>query len=261
MSTTHAITPSADTLLNVKPRELHVYPNAEELAHAVASDLAAYLGRAAAGRMADDPVEVGISGGFTTTALLPALLAYTDDVDWSRVRFWWVDERFVPEGHDDRNDELAVSSVLQHLPGARWVSMPHDLGQGLDQAGRDFADQWEDLMGSRSLDVALLGMGPDGHIASLFPADPWFADGQDSPDVIVIDDSPKPPPQRISLSMPVLQDAEWIILATGGESKAQAIAGVLSGASPELYPAAALLAPTCAERTSVYLDIHAAPKL
>lgn len=257
-----SLSPSPDGALSgVKARELRVYSSADALARAVASDIGAYLGRAAAGRMADDPVEVGISGGFTTTVLLPALLSYAADVDWSRVRFWWVDERFVPAGHEDRNDELAISNVLRQLPGVRWVSMPHDLGQGLDQAGRDFADQWEELMGSRSLDVALLGMGPDGHIASLFPGDAWFEASEASPDVIVIDDSPKPPPQRISLSMPVLQDAEWIILATSGESKAQAIAGVLGGASPELYPAAALLAPTCAERTSVYLDTDAASTL
>lgn len=207
------------------------------------------------------PVEVAISGGFTTSALLPALLECAEGIDWSGVRFWWVDERFVPSGHSDRNDEEAVASVLSRLPGVRWVPMPCDERQGLEQARQDFLAEWNQVMGARCLDIALLGMGPDGHIASLFPGDEWVALGSDSPAVISVDDSPKPPAQRLSLSMPVICASKHIILATGGAAKAQAVAGILSGESASTYPAAALLASTLAESTSIYLDAAAASEL
>lgn len=200
------------------------------------------------------PVEVAISGGFTTTALLPALLELDDEIDWSGVRFWWVDERFVPAGHFDRNDEEAIASVLSKLPGVSWEPMPCDEGQGLEKARQDFLATWNRVMGPRCLDIALLGMGPDGHIASLFPGDEWVVLGSDSPAIISVDDSPKPPAQRLSLSMPVICASKHIILATGGESKAEAIAGILGSESASVYPAAALLADGVHERSAVFLD-------
>lgn len=241
--------------------DLHVLPDAAELAATVGAEIAVFLRERSTECRKDFPVEVAISGGFTTTALLPALLAYVEDIDWSCVRFWWVDERFVPAGHPDRNDEAAIASVLSHLPGVQWVSMPCDEGQGLERARQACEEQWHALMGNRSLDLSVLGMGPDGHVASLFPGDAWLTLGDSSPAVIAIDDSPKPPPQRLSLSMPVIQASDRIILATGGEAKAEAIAAILGGTQRDGYPASALFDPRCTSRVTVYVDVAAASLL
>lgn len=227
-------------------------------APALAADVAALLVEIIRGALSDSqrtrPVEVAISGGFTTTAILPALLPYAQSLDWSLVRWWWVDERFVPAGDCDRNDADAIERVLQHLPGTQWVSMPCDDGQGLDAARKECADEWDALMGENAVDVALVGMGPDGHIASLFPGGEWGSLGDHSPTVLAIEDSPKPPAQRLTLSMPVICAAHRIILATGGDSKREAMTRILAGASPARWPASALLAPGVRSRVTVCVD-------
>lgn len=241
--------------------QVHISPDSVQMVNAVAEHLVSFLREATAGRSKGDPVEVGISGGFTTSDILPALLPYMLDVDWSRVRFWWVDERFVPKGDKDRNNSAAISAVLQYFHGVRWVSMPADEGQGLEFAGEAFLSDWTKLMSGSPLDVVLLGMGPDAHVASLFPGDEWTRLGTESPDVLVVADSPKPPAQRITLSMSVLHSARKIIVATAGAAKASAVKAVLGGADYVQFPASALITSESADRVHVYVDSEAASLL
>lgn len=205
--------------------------------------------RAPAGRR----VDVGLSGGFITQRLLPGLVG-PSAVDWSRVRVWMVDERYVAAGDPLRNDDEAWAGFLRHCPGVELVRMPSadQYGaDGLEEARAAFARTWERLMGAHSFDTALIGMGPDGHICSLFP----HHRALDSPGpVLCVPDSPKPPPQRITVSMPVMRSCRNVWLAAPGAAKAGAIAAALGGAPVEDYPAGAVLSPTA----RVYLDEAAA---
>ncbi|MDC4233286.1 6-phosphogluconolactonase [Actinomyces sp. B33] len=213
-----------------------VVPTADEAAARLA-DLAidALAGACASGGR----VDAAIAGGFVCERVLPAMRARANEVEWSRVRVWWVDERFVAADDPDRNDLAAIASFFDEVPGARLMRMPADRSQGLDEAVREFGGTWAREMAGRRLDLVVAGMGPDGHVASLFPGFPWSMES--GPDVVAVRRSPKPPPNRISLSMPVLTSARRILLGACGSSKARALSRAYGGAHPQECPAAALL--------------------
>ena len=238
---------------------LEVFPSVDALNEAVGR---AFLARL---RSLIDEAEVGsrinlaISGGAVATSLLPSLLPRVGDVDWSRVRVWLVDERFVPAGHADRNDDQAWEGFFHAASGVELVRMPTSdesaPGAGsLDAATSAFEATWTELMGTGSFDVALIGMGPDGHICSLFPG---RVDLEEHSPILAIRNSPKPPPERITVSMPVMRACPEVWLTTAGEGKAEAIGRAFAGASPLDIPVAGILAPT----TRVYLDEAAAASI
>ena len=238
---------------------LEVFPSVDALNEAVGR---AFLARL---RALIDEAEVGsrinlaISGGAVATSLLPSLLPRVGDVDWSRVRVWLVDERFVPAGHADRNDDQAWEGFFHAASGVELVRMPTSdesaPGAGsLDAATSAFEATWTELMGSGSFDVALIGMGPDGHICSLFPG---RVDLEEPSPILAIRNSPKPPPERITVSMPVMRACPEVWLTTAGEGKAEAVGRAFAGASPLDIPVAGILAPT----TRVYLDEAAAASI
>lgn len=238
---------------------LEVFPSVDALNEAVGR---AFLARL---RALIDEAEVGsrinlaISGGAVATSLLPSLLPRVGDVDWSRVRVWLVDERFVPAGHADRNDDPAWEGFFHAASGVELVRMPTSdesaPGAGsLDAATSAFEATWTELMGSGSFDVALIGMGPDGHICSLFPG---RVDLEEPSPILAIRNSPKPPPERITVSMPIMRACPEVWLTTAGEGKAEAIGRAFAGASPLDIPVAGILAPT----TRVYLDEAAAASI
>lgn len=238
---------------------LEVLPSVEELNEAVGR---AFLARLSA--LIDDAgagfrVDLAISGGAITTSLLPSLLPFVGEVDWSRVRVWLVDERYVPAGDEDRNDDQAWEGFFRAAIGVEFVRMPtSDVsapGAGsLDDATAAFAATWAELMGERSFDIALIGMGPDGHICSLFPG---RVDMNEASPILAIRNSPKPPPQRITVSMPVMRACGEVWLTTAGSAKADALGRAFAGASPLDIPVAGVLAPT----TRVYLDEAAAANI
>lgn len=203
--------------MTLPAEKMFISPDTTHLARLLAQDLAHHIQMQAERRSEKTPLEIAIAGGFVATTVLPALAEAGEDIDWTKVRFWWCDERFVPAGDPDRNDEEARRCLLDQLEGVRIVPMPTDDSQGLAQAQEDFTEQWKTLMATRSLDVAVLGMGPDGHIASLFPG---MYEPFESQPIIAVKDSPKPPPQRLSLSMPVILATQRIYLAAAGEAKA-----------------------------------------
>ena len=236
-----------------------VYPTVEELNEAVGRAFFARLSTLIDEAGADSRINLAISGGAITTTLLPSLLPHVGEVDWSRVRVWLVDERYVPAGDEDRNDDQAWVGFLHAASDVEFIRMPTSdasaPGAGsLDEATAAFADTWRELMGEGSFDIALIGMGPDGHICSLFPG---RVDMDEASPILAIRNSPKPPPERITVSMPVMRASGEVWLTTAGAAKADALGQAFAGASPLTLPVAGVLAPT----TRVYLDEAAAARI
>jgi 6-phosphogluconolactonase len=148
--------------------------------------------------------------------------------DWSDIHFWFSDERCVPPDHEESIFRLVQETLV--VPGAEVHRAPGELGP--EEGAQVYAENVGDVV----LDVALLGMGPDGHTASLFPGHPALAaEGVTAP----VRDSPKPPPERITLTLPYLNASHRILLVVTGASKADALARVISG--PDEQTPASLL--------------------
>ena len=245
--------------------EILVHPDAELLAKAVAARLVTRLVDAVA---ATGHAHLVLTGGGIGTAVLAELAAAParDAVDWRQVDFWWGDERFVPAGHPDRNETGARSALLDriNLDPARVHPMPGPDGPDGDDpeaAAARYAG-WlaaaarpEDHGPVPSFDVLILGIGPEGHVASLFPGMPAVYDNRP---VVAVRGSPKPPPVRISLTFPSIQAAREVWILASGEEKAGAVALALSGSGPVQLPAAGARG---RQRTLFLLDEAAAAKL
>ena len=205
----------------------------DEVAAALASGL---LARLADLQLQGREPQVCLTGGRIATRAYARLAADGPGsaVDWSRVDLWWGDERFVPAGDDDRNagPTLALLREPLALASARVHEMPaSDGGPGLDDAAAAYAAE----LGDTAFDVCLLGLGPDGHVASLFPEHPSArAEGQ----VIAVRNAPKPPPDRISLTLEVINRSAEVWFLVSGEDKADALALALAGAGPVQVPGA-----------------------
>ena len=245
--------------------EILVHPDAELLAKAVAARLVTRLVDAVA---ATGHAHLVLTGGGIGTAVLAELAAAParDAVDWRQVDFWWGDERFVPAGNPDRNETGARSALLDriNLDPARVLPMPGPDGPDGDDpeaAAARYAG-WlaaaarpEDHGPVPSFDVLILGIGPEGHVASLFPGMPAVYDNRP---VVAVRGSPKPPPIRISLTFPSIQAAREVWILASGEEKAGAVALALSGSGPVQLPAAGARG---RQRTLFLLDEAAAAKL
>src|SRR5581483_8440678 len=144
-------------------------------------------------------------------------------LEWAQIDFFWVDERCVPPTHPDSNFGLAYTYWLgpAKVPAARTHRMP---GEAPDQqeAAWGYSAELVSLAGSPpQIDFVVLGVGPDGHIASLFPGHPIL--NEPSRLVAVVEDAPKPPPRRLTLTLPALCHARALTVIATGESKAEAI--------------------------------------
>ena len=209
-----------------------------------------------------------LTGGGIGTAVLAAVAASParDSVDWSCVDIWWGDERYLPEGDADRNETAARAALLRHVPvpDHRVHPMPGPWASDADPdiAAARYADelaaaaQPEDHAPVPSMDILLLGIGPDAHVASLFPELPALHD--DRP-VAAVHGAPKPPPTRITLTLPTLNAArETWILASGAEKARAVHLALTEGAGAFQVPAAGVRG---RERTLFLLDEAAASKL
>jgi 6-phosphogluconolactonase len=187
-----------------------------------------------------------LTGGRTGNAVMEHVrsLPARDAVDWSTVDIYWGDERFLPSGHPDRNETQARAALLDHLPvdPARvHVLEPSDgrFGDDPDAAAEDYARVLAAAAGGSGVpafDVLLLGVGEEGHTASIFPDSP--AVHETSRTVVAVRDCPKPPPTRVSLTLPAIRTATQVWLMTTGEAKAEPVAMALGGASEVSIPAA-----------------------
>lgn len=246
--------------------DIVVHADAGLLAAATAARLATRLvdAQAARGR-----AHLVLTGGGIGTAVLGELARSParDAVDWKHVDLWWGDERFVPSDDGDRNEKQAREALLDHLDldPARVHPVPASDGPEGGDPERAAERYARELAQARSgdergqvpeFDVCLLGIGPDTHVASLFPGQPALREKERT--VVAVRDAPKPPPTRVSLTLPALCSAREVWLLGSGEGKAEAVRLALSDTEPEQVPAAGARGRS---RTLVLLDRSAAGKL
>ena len=234
----------------------------DEVARVVADELVATL--VAAQQEGRVPAVV-LTGGSIARKVHAAVASHPErnHVDWKGVEVWWGDERFVPVHDDERNATQAWEDMLSKLPLDR--SRVHEV-PGSDQAeevalaAHQYAEDLECSFRGRLpaepwFDVLMLGIGPDGHCASLFPGrDEVHADGL----AIPVEDSPKPPPERVSLTMDVLGRARLVWFVATTEDKADAVARSVAGGDLGETPAAG---PRGREQTTWFVDEDAGSRL
>lgn len=240
--------------------EVTVLPNPARISMAVAARLLA--------RLADVQSQKGtaslvLTGGRTGIAVLDHVRHHADRdaVDWSRVDLFWGDERFVPRDHAERNERQAREALLDHIPLDERRVHPMEPSDG--RVGDDpeaAAAAYREVLaaagrerGDTLFDICLLGVGEDGHVASLFPKSP--AVREDQLTVVAVRDSPKPPPTRVTLTLPAICRASEVWLMTWGIGKADAVATALSGVDELTLPAAGARG---RDRTLWFLDTAAA---
>jgi 6-phosphogluconolactonase len=221
-----------------------VHRDKQLLADAAAARLVTAIVDAQASRGEADIV---LTGGSMGSAILTSLGSSParDAIDWTRVNIWWGDERYLPAGDPERNDTQAMEALLAHVPldPARVHPMPAadgPEGDRVEDAARRYAGE---LAAAANLgedvprfDVVMLGVGPDAHVASLFPEHPALHDEEAS--VVAVHGSPKPPPTRISLTFRSLCTGRDVWFLVSGEDKARAVGLALSGAGVRQAPAA-----------------------
>lgn len=199
---------------------------------------------------------LGLSGGNTPRPTYEALATLLED--WSAVELWYGDERCVAPEDPESTHRLVVEALLSRIPG----EPPHEhrvTGElGAEPAARRYEEELRVSVPSAehavpALDLALLGLGEDGHTASLFPGHPEVEDRSGAL-CLPVHDAPKPPPDRVTLSLPLLRGARRCLLLVTGAGKAAALERVLAGPDPSV-PASLL----CAERLHVIADAAAAP--
>ncbi|AFC44393.1 MULTISPECIES: 6-phosphogluconolactonase [Mycobacterium] len=239
---------------------IEIFPDSQALVDAAATRLTDTIGKAVAAR---GRALVVLTGGGNGIGLLRSLV--DRPIEWSKVHLFWGDERYVPEDDDERNDKQARAALLDHvdIPSSQVHPMPASDGEfGGDLAAAALA--YEQLLAANaapgqpvpSFDVHLLGMGPEGHINSLFPDTPAVLETTRM--VVSVDDSPKPPPQRITLTLPAIARSREVWLMVSGAGKADAAAAAIGGAAPVSVPAAGAIGQ---ETTLWLLDEDAASKL
>jgi 6-phosphogluconolactonase len=206
-----------------------------------------------------------LTGGGTGIGLLKRVREQADKIDWAQVDLFFGDERFVPADDDERNEKQAREALIDHIdiPAANVHAMPAsdgEFGDDLDAAAlaheQVLAATADDGEPTPEFDVHLVGMGGEGHINSLFPHTP--AVQETTRMVVGVTDSPKPPPRRITLTLPAVQRSREVWLVVSGEAKADAVAAAIGGATPDDVPAAGAVG---RGQTVWLLDEAAASKL
>ncbi|MFH8730580.1 MULTISPECIES: 6-phosphogluconolactonase [unclassified Streptomyces] len=244
--------------------QLVVHRDKELMAQAAAARLITKIVDAQAAR---GYASVVLTGGRNGNGLLAALATAParDAVDWTRLDLWWGDERFLPDGDPERNYTQAREALLDSVPlnPDRVHPMPASDGPyEVDAAAQVYAAELAAAAGPEdhgpvpTFDVLMLGVGPDTHVASLFPELPAVRETERT--VVGVHGAPKPPPNRISLTLPAIRAAREVWLLAAGEDKAEAAAIALSGAGEIQAPAAGAYGRS---RTLWLLDSAAASQL
>jgi 6-phosphogluconolactonase len=243
-----------------------VHASAEVLAAATAARL---ITRIVDIQTAAGSASLVLTGGGIGIAVLRALAdtQASSAVDWPGVDVYWGDERFLPGGHPERNETQAREALLDNVgvdPARVYPMGASDGPWGNDPDAA--ANAYEELLLNRrrpedrgpapSFDICLLGIGEEGHVASVFPGSPAVYETERA--VIAVRGSPKPPPTRISLTLPAIRCAAEVWLIVSGPQKAAAVTMALRGAGEVGVPAAGA---TGRRRTLWLLDRAAAAKL
>lgn len=244
----------------VSPR-IEVHEDAAALATAIAGEL---LNRIADAQAAGHVPQVGLTGGSIADATHRevARLAPASGVDWGAVDVWFGDERFVAASSPERNAVQARTAFLDPVGATRVHEVPAaDQAVTAEEAAATYSEAIREH-GAGGFDILMLGVGPDGHIASLFPHHP----GLDVAGAIAtaVHDSPKPPPDRVSLTFEAMQRSRAVWFLVSGEAKADAVAcalaeeGSRAGATLRETPARGVVGQ---QETIWFLDQGAASRL
>lgn len=235
--------------------ERRVSPDADQLAEAVAEALIARLAEVQAeGRVPSVCLTGGTIASLVHRRIASSLNGF--DVDWDEVDFWWGDERYVDATSDQRNAIQARRDLLDHMDvdPARVHEMPAaDSGLSLGDAAETYAHELRQH-GGGAFDVVMLGLGPDGHIASLFPGSAQI--DVDDRIAVAVPDSPKPPPERISLTFGALNRTRAVWFVVSGSEKAAAVAKAAAGLDLHGAPSTGVFG---TDETIWWLDSPAAP--
>ena len=243
--------------MTAEPRVV-VHPDKQALADAAAARFVTALIDA---QTRNPEAQVALTGGSMGSAII-ASVARTPGrsaVDWSRVRVWWGDERYLPAGDPERNDTQNDEAGLSAL-GLDPVHLRRVAGPDASESAEASAEAYGETIrehGQKVWDVALFGVGPDGHVASLFPHHP--AQRQTDAIAVAVHDSPKPPPHRVSLTFECFERSHEVWFLVSGGDKAEAVAAALTpGADRWDVPATG---PRGTDATLWLVDADAAARL
>ena len=215
-----------------------IYPDTNTLSHEAAQYIVRLANEAI---VSHGRFSIALSGG-STPRVLYGLLGdepYRSQIAWSQVEFFWSDERCVPPDSSDSNYQLAQEVLLSKvpIPASQIHRMPADKSDR-DAASLEYTQEMQRVFGTDripSFDLLQLGMGPEGHTASLFPHQPSL---QEQQRLVMPVNVPKPPPPRLTFTPPLLNAAKHVLFLVTGADKAEAVQAVLEGGyQPEEYPA------------------------
>ncbi|MBY8859655.1 6-phosphogluconolactonase [Nocardia sp. CA2R105] len=237
---------------------VEVHASTEDLVAAAAARFVAVVTAAQAER---GVASVVLTGGGTGIGLLEVVRKAPGGIDWSRLEVFWGDDRFVPAGDAERNDLQARQALLDHVPldPSRVHPMAASDGEYPDpvEAAAEYSTTVHaHLTEYGAFDLHLLGMGGEGHVNSLFPHTDAVREEHEL--VVAVTNSPKPPPVRITLTLPAVHRTRHVVLVVGGAAKAEAVAAAVSGANPVDIPSAGAIG---SETTTWLLDEPAAANL
>ena len=220
--------------------DLTIYANQEELVREVSAQALQVI----EDRLLSHGIfHLVLTGGTLGNAISASLVSTWNQAPemYSGLHIWWSDERFVASDSDQRNayplhEKLLNSNITIH------EALASDSGKSISDAVIAYESALEDVV----IDLNILGLGPDGHVASLFPG---IADLDDERDIFAITDSPKPPASRISFTMNFINQGREVWIVAAGESKADAVSKIIEGETsiPASYVSAV-------ERTRLMLD-------
>ncbi|KDP41323.1 hypothetical protein JCGZ_15730 [Jatropha curcas] len=248
--------------------ELRIHESLDELG----TDLADYIAELSEASVKERGVfAIALSGG-SLIGLMGKLCEapYSKTVDWAKWYIFWADERVVAKNHADSNYKLAKDGFLSKVPIV--PSHVHSINDSVsaEEAANEYEFVIRQLVKTRTIsvsdisdcpkfDLILLGMGPDGHVASLFPSHSVLDANNEW--VTFITDSPKPPPERITFTLPVINSASNVAVVVAGEGKAEAVHMAIDDIGPDCPLVPARMVQPTKGKLAWFLDMPAASKL
>ena len=200
--------------------DLTLYADAKELSEEVTVQILASIER---GLKLKNQYHLVLTGGTLGVQISEALVnEFNADPDgFAGLHIWWSDERFVPADSVERSAFPFHKTVVNSKIVIHEV-LASDVAKSIDESVSDYELALENV----DIDLNILGLGPDGHVASLFPG---VADIDDQRRIFAITDSPKPPPARVSFTMSTINSAQEVWIVAAGESKAEAVTKIIEG--------------------------------
>ncbi len=232
-----------------------IHPDADALATAAAAATADLLAERIS---ADGRATLSLTGGSVGIKTAAALAAL--DIEWENVTIYFGDERFVPADDPERNDGQLDAALLNSVGGRatvhRWPAKTVQHSD-VDAAAESFFAALEVPAGGAPIfDVTILGMGPEGHVDSIFPDTPAVAETERL--VVGVRDCPKPPPERLTFTLPAVRRSRHVLVVAAGSEKAEAVAHAAAGAAPSDWPVAGAVG---SDSTIFFLDEGSASAL